>query len=286
MILVASSNDYANLGHNVARSLNAVGIDCIDVCLSHHGLLYESQSNKVARGEIRMLSKIADYVIIMHSCPDVFAYCQPQNYAVYHTGTRYRSNPSRFNKLFKGAKKVLTDQTEFMHFGGMHYVPSAVESFEPKYHNRKTPIIGHYPSNKEVKGSDEIEKALKHHKIDFDYQQLRHSENLKRIENCDIYIELFKPTLNGRQYGCFGVTAIEAGMMGKIVITQDLNKHVYEETYGEHPFLLAEKPSDLPKLVDYAKENLDNLRKKTREIVYKNHTFEATGNRLKQILGL
>jgi len=286
MILVASDHDYSNLGHNVARSLNSIGIDCIDACLYHHGFLYESQSNKVSRSEMRMLSNMADFVIVMHSSMEVLSICQPKDYAVYHSGTRYRTNFLRLNKFFNKAQCVLTDQTEFMGLAKMKYVTTAVEDNGVVHNKRKNPIVGHYPSNKEVKGSSDIEKALKGYRIDFNYTKLRHNENMKRLQKCDIYIELYKPKLNNRPYGCFGVTAIEAGMMGKVVITQDLNKHIYQETYGEHPFLLAEKPTDLPKLVDYAKENLDELRKKTREIVYKNHTFEATGKRLKQILGL
>ena len=286
MILVASCHDYANLGHNVARSLNSIGIDAIDACLYKHKFLYSSESNQVTKAEMKALSRMAEMVIIMHSSTQAYYICRPQNFAVYHSGTRYRSNPALMNKTFRKAHTLLTDQTEFMALANMHYVTSAIEDRGIKIHDRANPVIGHYPSNKVLKGSSAIEAALKNYKIDFNYKVLRHEENLERMEKCDIYIELFKPELNGREYGCFGVTAIEAGMMGKVVITQDLHREIYESTYGEHPFLLAEHISDLPKLVDYAIENIAELRIKTREIIYKNHTFEATGKRLAKILKL
>lgn len=292
MILVASSADYANLGHSVGRSLRSIGIDCIDITLSKHPFDYGSESKLVTRDTFRTLSKEADHVLIMHSCPILFDLNENPNFSVYHTGTRYRESPTYFNELFQSAKAVLTDHTEFMQSGKMEYVVSGIDAslYQPKEIGEKL-IIGHYPSNPEVKGTNEIIEMLKPFRDKFEIRvglnKVSHAEQIKRMQECDIYIELFKPMLNGKKYGCFGVTALEAAMMGKLVITQDLEHNTYLEAYGEHPFVTVKNQHQFNEALETSyKYHTQGMSDWIHSEAKRLHSFEATGQRLKNLLGL
>ena len=290
MILVASSNDYANLMHNQANALRSIGVDVIDVTLSPHTFNYPSQSKVVTRETFKTLSQEADHVLIGHSCPTLFDLNKNPSFSVYHTGTRYRESPEYFNDLFQSSKVHLTDQTEFMKHGKMHYVVSGIDSsiYKPKELGKKL-IVGHYPSNPEVKGTNEIVEMLKPFKENFDIRislkQVSHAEQIERMQNADIYVELFKPKLNGKDYGCFGVTALEACMMGKLVISQDLESETYRDVYGEHLFINAKTPF-MFKCVFQNPYWSASMSKAIHEETVKRHSFEATGLRLKHLLKL
>ena len=169
MILVASSNDYANLGHSVGKSLRSIGIDCKDVSLSPHPFAYGAESATVSRDTLSFLTTEASHVLICHSCPTIYGLNKNREFSVYHTGTRYRESPEYFNELFQSARHVLTDQTEFMKLGKMDYVVSAIDKdiYKPKLVGKKL-ILGHFPSNPEVKGTNEIIEMLKPFKDKFE----------------------------------------------------------------------------------------------------------------------
>lgn len=244
MILLCSSVDYSNLISNQANALRSIGVDAVDVTLQRHELKYPTQSRVVSRQALSQLTREAEMVIIGHSCPIIHSLNKCKRFAVYHSGTRYRNNPEYFNKLFRGAFLTLSDQTEFMSLGNHKYIVSAIDPalYQPvKTSKRKRKlIVGHFPSNPEVKGTADIIRMLEPFKNDFeiriDTNVLPYENNLERIREVDIYIELFKPELNGKPYGCFGVTALEAAMMGKTVITQDLEYNSHNNVYQSHPF--------------------------------------------------
>jgi len=292
MILLASSVDYANLLANQANALRSIGVDVIDVTLSPHTFNYPSQSKVVSRETFKTLSQEAEHVLIGHSCPTLFGLNQNPSFSVYHTGTRYRESPQYFNDLFQSAKVHLTDQTEFMVKRKMEYVVSAVDEslYKPKEIGKKL-IIGHYPSNPEVKGTNEIIEMLKPFRDTFEIRvglkQVSHAEQIKRMQECDVYIELFKPELNGRPYGCFGVTALEAAMMGKLVITQDLEGRTYKEAYGEHPFITVKNKYQFQSAIEDSQKYLTMARAERIHLETKErHGYKATGERLKQLLRL
>lgn len=291
-VLVASSADYANLGHSVGRSLRSIGVDCIDVTLSKHPFSYMSESQLVNRDTFRTLTEESKHVIIMHSCPILYDLNRNPSFSVYHTGSRFRESPQYFKELFQSAKASLTDQTEFMKYGGMKYVVSGIDKniYKPKEIGKKL-IIGHYPSNPEVKGTNEIIEMLKPFRDTFEIRiglkQVSHAEQLQRMAECDIYIELFKPELNGREYGCFGVTALEASMMGKLVITMDLQDRIYKEEYGNHPFVTVKNKYQFQSAIEDAGKYFNqDMSDKIRQDTIDRHSFEATGLRLKQLLRL
>ena len=290
MILNISTDDYSNYSHNIAKALRSVGLECVDVSNRRHRFTYDSESCTMPLDKMIPLIRKADVINVMHSdhrLLDLAKRFGRGEIIVYHTGTRYRDKPEQMEVLFKGYRSV-TDQTEFMSLGNHFYLVSPVElPLAPLYKGGKLKI-GHFPSTPEVKGTKEIIEMLKPFEGQFEWlhstKLVPHREQLKRIAECDVYIELFKPELNGKPYGCFGVTALEAAAMGKLCITQDLEFNTYLNTYGFHPFWLSKD----------ADEFVDNIRNifhlapivatEMRRRMIDNHSYQATGNRLAKFI--
>lgn len=299
-ILNACVQDFANFSHDNAKALRSVGIDCVDVKVNKHQFGYEVESKLMNLREIDAIIKDFDIIQIMHSDLKILkiAKNKGKRLIVYHTGSRYRGSPSFYNKEFNpfversfialcefnglGAK----NQTYI--FGAVEVPPLKIESINNIYK------IGHYPSNPDVKGTDAILSLLNDVKQKYELYHskdiVRHFKQVKRYKTIDIYIELFKPLLAGKKYGSFGITALEVGALGKVVVTQNLSKELYEETYGIAPFVLCENEKDfvlnIEKLLSLQKRELKKLQIDTYNWVKNNHSYEATGNRLKKIYGL
>jgi hypothetical protein len=110
------------------------------------------------------------------------------------------------------------------------------------------------------------------------------------IKGTEGYIEACSPIQNFQnkqlKYGEWGVSAIEAAALGKIVITHFLSHKKYEQVYGQHELCVANTPSDiavhLESLLELSDDELLKRRKATRSWVEKFHSFKAVGTRLKE----
>lgn len=235
------------------------------------------------------LAKQAEVIQIMHSDAAIFDAVKHlgKRMIVYHTGTRYRENHLHLEQVFKGITSV-SDQCEFMHLGDHKYIVSPVElDMAPLCANTHLKIA-HYPSHAWTKGTDKIIEMLQpvHGKFEWQHSTalVGHKEQLSRIAKCDIYIELFKPEIRGNPYGCFGVTALEAAAMGKIVITNNLFPKVYTDAYGTCPMTIANTEEHFSNYINqYLKADknfIRSIQKQNFELMKENHSFTATGNRI------
>ncbi|MES2397945.1 MAG: hypothetical protein V4549_18175 [Bacteroidota bacterium] len=293
-VLNISTEDYANFAHENAKALRSIGVDCEDVKTKLHPFNYATQSEIVSRNVLIWKIENADIVQMFHTDEELLKYCLNKKTIVYHTGSRYRSRPSYFNGVFNPFVNLsFTDQCEFVGLGAknLHYIATAIDVKDVKKfgHESKQPYkIGHFPSNSEVKGTLKILEMLT--KLDHEFN-LNHSSEIvshelqqKRMNDCDIYIELFKPELNGKPYGCFGVTAFEAAAAGKIVVTQNINEKAYENAYGGCPFIICNNEKDfifkMNKLLSMSSFEISLLQTQTYEWVKEKHSYEATGEYL------
>ena len=282
-----SSDDYANMAHNNARALRSIGIECVDLTMNKHAFNYESQSISSATNSIKATYKNFDVVQVFHSCPVIFDLVKDHpKLIVYHSGTRYRNEPEKFNELFnQNVLMSFTDQCEFMGLGAknLHYIAPHIELKPVFKRGEGKTIIGHYPSKASVKGTDEIRQMLKPFEdmfeIRIDETLIPHEENLKRIAECHIYVELYKPTLFDKPYGCFGVTAFEATALGCQVVTNNINPPAYENEYGSCAFKIANTPEDFHATI-LALNEMRKLQLMTSEDFYMKHNIEATGKRI------
>ncbi len=141
-----------------------------------------------------------------------------------------------------------------------------------------------------MKGTQQIREMLEPFKDVFEIriseEVVPHEANLARIAECHIYIEMFKPTLNGKPYGCYGVTAFEAAALGCFVVTNNLHKEVYTEAYGSSPFAIANTEIEfLFKLRLMTGMNTSEFEGiKLYDDFYTKHSIEATGRRILKLI--
>lgn len=301
-VLNICCDDYANFQHDNAKSLRAVGVNCVDVKLRPHAFGYESQSRIVNEIELKNEIDSANLIQIFHSDSTLLKYCKGKRIVVYHTGTRYRQAPEKFNALFNPfVERSFIALGEFAGLGAKNetYIVGAVEIPDTSINNFQGKLkFAHYPSNPLVKGTDNINRSIAKalYGNDFEYScsvgQVPYKKQLERMNECNIYIEMYSYEQDGKPYGSWGITALEATAMGKIVITNHLTADVYKKTYGVMPqLLLIEKAfNELEGLVGWLcslnTNQLGKIAVESYEWVNKYHSYRATGEKLKQILGL
>lgn len=303
-VLFVAYDDYANLQHSMANSLRSIGVECMDVKLVPHQFGYATQSIVVNRENLIELVPMHDVVVFFHTTHSIYEFIKPYvrgRLAAFHSGTTYRNNPALCNGIYNAdCYLTLTDQPEFMELGAknIHYVAAPIDTTKifPVNKPVKRPyVIGHFPSKPEVKGTHKIIEMLEPFKNDFDIRidqrLVSHSDNLKRMAECDIYIELFKNELHGKPYGQFGVTAMEAAALGKAVVTQNLFGDAYIDAYSYVPaFQYPESKHAFEKIItwlnDMEPKELMYEQKATRDWLVKHHSYKATGERLKLLLDL
>lgn len=307
-ILNLAYDDYSNFMYAQDRALKSVlGFENSQTYkLKPHAFNYQFEAKFI--GEAEMISIIIHYnpdiIQIFHSSFKIYEIIHKAKYkgkiTVWHTGTAYRENPKGISELFKNVDLQFTDQCEFLISNqNLIYVATAVHVKEciPLFQYKRPYTFAHYPSKRETKGSDFILERMARlcqwheGKIRFDYSTnlVTHSEQMDRMNKCDIYIELFKPEINGKPYGCFGVTAFEAAGLGKIVITQNIYEKAYFDAYEvELPFMIANTEIEFEECVSrlavMSAERVCSIQESTFKWVCENHSFEATGSRLKKIL--
>jgi hypothetical protein len=293
-------DDYANFSHENARCLRSVGVDCLDFKLLPHSFCYNTESTIVdVHGMLKQIMQ-ADLVQLFHSDSNLLRYAIKKPMVVWHTGTRYRQQSQKLNQLFnRHVQHSFIALGEFAGKGAKNEVYSVgaidTENILPRpgLLNDKI-IVGHYPSNPHIKGTDIINKIVGSIDIDFEYGHSMHhttyKDQLQRMQLCDIYLELFAHSQNGKPYGSWGITALEAAAMGKVVFTNHTTKDVYKKAYGVYPGLEICNTQDLFKsrleevLAD--RDLIMILQAETRQWVVDHHSYEATGKRLKKILGI
>jgi len=294
-VVFLSENDYANFGFNMSEALCTVGIDSESYSLSSHSFGYDNQSTKVSRMDMTAICKRADCVFIVHSAPSLLEYTWKHNRKfVIHTGTRYRQNPDKLNSIFNSeCERVFTDSPEFMGLGGklITYIATSIDKTKyPIHHNSGVFKFAHYPSNQDVKGTAKIREMMAKIPVNFacDTSIVSHEQNLRRMANCDCYIEMFATEQKGKVYGNAGVTAWEAAAMGKIVLTNFLHQEVYINAYGILPFHVANNEIDFDlkvrNIATLGRNDLKDLSEYLRNLIIERHSMEATGKYLLQYL--
>ena len=304
-ILNVSRNDWANFAYANLKALQAAGADATGFKEMPHGFNYSGELQILSEIDIASKIKEADIVQIFHSYEDYLPFCKGKKVIVYHTGTGYRQAPERANSIFNpNVEFCFSDQTEFMNLGakGVRYITTAIDTeniYPQKYVGDKI-RIGHFPSKikGDLKGTSKIIDMLLECKDKFDKEnrfeividtkQRPHPDYLKKLQSVDIYVELFAPSQEGKEYGCYGVTAFEAAAMGKVVVTQNLHPEVYEKEFGATELLYANSRELFFQIMENLMESnsvqLQEKADKTRLWAVDKHSYKAMGKHLINIL--
>lgn len=300
-ILSVCYDDHANLMYNITEAMKVAGADARCCKRVRHPFNYPSQAPLANLHEMVKACRDADIVQVFHSYNEAALFSGNAKKVVWHTGTSYRLQVQQMNDFFNDRVALtMTDQTEFLKLGAsnIHYLTSPITTAPIDKEVKRPYLIGHYPSNPAVKGSEEIirivntfiEKNQGSFTFDYSAERVSHEANLRRVAACDIYIELFAPLQHGQEYGCFGLSALEAAAMGKIVLTQDMNKAEYRNTYGGKygPFFLIPDEETFTRtlriLSTMQEDDLLWFQRNKREIALRNHSPRATGEKLMGLL--
>jgi hypothetical protein len=183
--------------------------------------------------------------------------------ALPDSDARYRVSQSvsrmRQEKFARNGFSCLVPGPELLDYVQLDLYPSPYKSmaalfpsdFEPSYPDPKRPslVIAHMPSNKTVKGTDAVLRAIEKLKTRHDFRfQLIHEESfdkaLAMIRDCDIMLDQFI-------VGSYGMVSLEAMALGKPVLC-----------YLKDP-VLPRLPLDFPVI----NANQDNLADVLEELI-------------------
>lgn len=286
-VLNVCTDDWANFMYDNMKSLHAVGVNCHSAKLNPHVCNYKNESCVVKEQSILNIMYKYDVIQIFHSDVRFLNHATKlkKKIIVYHTGTVYRVGHEQLNLKFNPwVHRSVIALGELMGLGSAKetYMVGACETQNERKEIVHPFKVAHYPSNHEIKGTKdiiEIMSVFKH--FDCSTERIDHKFQIDRMNQCDVYIELFSPTNNGKKYGSWGITALEAASLGKIVITQNLSKNVYEKHYGSCPFILLKEKNDLIKvitdLMTMGATQLNVLGDETKNWFEEKHSHMATG---------
>lgn len=294
-LLIVSRNDWANVSYDLQEAARAAGVEALAVKLRAHGLQYPRQAKTITKTLMSQYARGSESILFCHSmCPDLPV--EGRQISVFHGGAEYRRAYKRINKRFNKIADVAFIQTaELMRLGAKNPVwlipgiePANIPEPLPPHRIR---TFAHYPRGLK-KGSTKIDTAAA--------QALRGSKkavyvtnretvpwkkNLERMSQCDIYIECLNTC------GEWGRTALEAAMMGKVVITNfKRGDAIYPEHFGEHPLLVANNAKEvshqITRCLSWTDAELRERQDATREWALSTHSLEATGRRISDALRL
>lgn len=289
-ILNICVDDFANFAYENMLALRSIGLNCESVKTQSHPF-YAEQSTVYSAYEICEAIKQYDVIQFFHDNSHLFNMIKEKiagkKLIVYHTSSFYRKNFEAVNTLMNPyVYRSVCAMPEFMGRGAKNevYMVGAVDtdSIKPVEYNSVSKF-GHYPSNSNVKGSDTIIRIFSELDIRL-YHDLRtvpYLDHLNRMSMVDVYVEMLtEKDGGGMPYGSFGITALEAAAMGKVVLTQISNADVYSEAYGFCGLNFGKDEAKMKRLIttfdNYSGEYLKGQQQITREWVVKNHSYKAT----------
>lgn len=302
-VINISHQDYANYSYYNAEAMKYVGVNADAYVLLPHQFGYKKQAIRTSLRDIHKQIQRADVIQVMHSCGtmlDIVKMYPNKKVIVWHTGTRYRKDYNKHNHRWRNiADKTIIALGEFEslapnseYFG----ITVNVNDYNPKY-NAFNPIkIGHYPSNADVKGTKSILNVINKlkkaypDKFHFKYSTLKvqHEQQQKRMDECDVYIEMCATEQGGNPYGSYGTTALEAAAMGKIVVTNNMWEDLYNRTYGDSALQIANGEralyEKLEDIIHWSHDEIISEKVRSRMWVVDKHSYEAQGNRMINIL--
>jgi hypothetical protein len=284
-IINVCADDHANFMYQIHKSLLSVGVDSYAYKLTPHPFNYEEQADIISVNLLNTLE--ADLILIHHSDWELQHHFK-SDVGYYHTGTKFRQGKANIIPIVNKSLVNLIALPEFHNQGLANEFYLMGSTANPSGSKGVKHRFGHYPSNPHVKGTDTILKAFSELGINVDCKTERvdYKEQLERMQDAQVIVELFNPMLNGNFYGSFGMTALEAASYRKVVLTQNITgQELYRQTYGECELVICNTYQDLKNNI--LKYNTDDIYQKANDTYLwwsRNHSEYATGSRLADIL--
>lgn len=299
-VLILAVNDRACVGYMLAQSLKRVGVDATAVARNPH--LFGRKKQAIItkdRKRISNLARKADVIHFHNRYVDTGIDLSLKKVVVFFGGTSYRLEPEknqdRFNPIVDA---TIIRSPDFFGLGAKNekflLPPIDTDNIRPVYErsmNSKL-VVAHYPSHYRKKGTNEIWNALygvmpERINLQVSTRTVDWEENIRRISLCDVYIDQFAPEQDGRPLGIFGVEALEAAALGKIVITNFHWLDLYKEYYGNCGLWITNSLDDMANRIEEIAKMKDiellSHKRNSRRWVAHQHSFKRTGKMLKEI---
>lgn len=165
------------------------------------------------------------------------------------------------------------------------FFPFDAQNFKPlPYRDSKIIQIGHAPTNRAAKGSDEIIGVVKELEANYPVElvlieNLPHREALKRKAECHIFID----QIGDLGYGINSLESLAMGLPTCSCLVQG-----FDEQYPDHPFIVIDERNMKSRLISLIKD--EKLRKKKgregRDWVKKYHNPIQVVRRIHQLANL
>jgi len=303
-VLLITITDHAHMAYMTAEALKKLGVDAVTIRKRTVKFKYPEEGIKIRTDSyIKPYAENADVIIFMHTqYRDIGIDLTKKKVLVWHTGSGYRQKFEKYNAHFNPIVDVSLCSADLLGLGAKNErcLNGLVNTdlLQPIYGRKNKKItIAHYSAS--PKGIIIIKKAIHHLKqgplkdlFIFRYSAKKKTwdDNIKRMAECDIYIAEMheKQIKKGQEWttGMFGIAALEAAALGKIVIS----RFIYREDCEGFDFGLqvANNLDELIKKLEYllslSEEKFLKLRKLSRDWVVNCHSYEAVGYRLLKII--
>jgi len=309
-VLFIAWDDNANTGYRFRQCAKYLGLNSIMVKGKAHAFGYPQQapihpslaSEPIAAAPITVMApgleglmKSARVIHLIASTYPLVAFnWRKANVIVQHGGTVYRQHPVECNEVFNaiGAKKTIIQCPDLLGLGAVNeswiYYPIDTLNIPFKHADINSKIvIGHFPSNAAVKGTDDIAQVLNQFKgicdVRIDTNRVDWMSNMLRMSECDIIVEGCNAKQGNKVYGEWGNTALEASAMGCAVVTHCLSIEKYKLEFGEFGPGVANSPEALKSSLDQLvqdRQHLMTARNRCLMWAKTKHSIPATANRL------
>lgn len=302
-ILINAVDDWANVGYELYMALKTQNENVNYVVCTKHPFNYPDQEPFLVseKKDIVEQHSWATDIIFMHSIALTFSEVDYSNKNIYpfHGGTIYRTYSNEINKIFNPiAKKTIIQTRDLWDLGAerKEWLLPCVDTHKllPTKINNEKLIIGHHPSSP-IKGTVEyiipVINKLKNEGYNFDFKcgngylmnRIDWNKNIEEMSKCDIYIEaVYPPQYRIKEWG---VTALEAAALGKVVVTNFASTEIYKKEYGtDCPFIVCntceELISNLRYLLNASPSEIRLRKRMHRDWVVKYHSRDAVGKRM------
>lgn len=293
-VILVSRKDWANVGFELSKALKSVGVDATMYIRSKHKFGYPEQGTLYGRRDLKPAADKADAIIFVHTqYVETYTDLSKKKVAVFHTGSAYRKNSGYYNSFFNPKVDVTFVNWDLCGRKGKNekvlLVPIALDKINPvfeKIHPRKL-VVGHY--SRGHKGTVLINKVMeKLKKKDIIYkvsgEYVPWKKQLRRMSLCDVIIESMKL----QPIRAFGITALEAAALGKIVVSSFTESDKYKTGFGPCAIQVARSADELEELLlrlsKVSDEKILKLKTHSRQWVQRCHSYKAVGTRLLTVL--
>lgn len=310
-VLIHSIRDYAAVGWHLSKALQSVGVNALAVTRQRRPLNSPYLQKCVygnRKGYLKRRAKWATHIIWMHSQVPPYAYLcsydldQTKQF-IFHGGSNYTKDPKQQNRRWNWRVHASLMQSPcIMGLGAANeylLLPAVdVKSILPGTCTNDRLVIGHFPTRMRAKGTKRVRyvfsklrknaELAQRAELVLNVRRVPHDEHMQRMSECDVVIDQVAPKLQKLKMGFFGVTTLEVAALGKIPVCLNLWEDAYRKEYGPSAFAPVGEDNRLivvlKKLILSPREEIQQKQEAARRWVEKYHSYEATGNRLLEIL--